>query len=540
MSIVTIGGIPVYDALILDGDSGMLKISLVDDPAVMSNFQSFDSQKQMVMYAVADEEKRLVRGVIMRADFPIYRRDSKMGEYYIIYKADTIRQMAEKYLVENRQNNINLMHEEDSDVDGVQMVQFFIKDSEKGVSPADFDEIADGSLFGEFHVTNDEVWDEIKNGTYKGFSLEGIFDLAPEEDKDEIQEIVDTLKGKFNRIFNNKSNSKIMSKLSRLKAALVKAFAEFGNITTDKGILAWDGDEDLKAGDAVFIEDSEGNRTPAEDGDYKTEDNKTIVVVDGKVSEIKDSDAQVASDGEEMASIETDNGTLSYEGELEVGTEVFVAGEDGNVPAPDGEYKADGKTIKVADGKVTEIVEDSSEEDPAVDLKAKKQTFFSKIKEAFSESYEDKSKKIYDAIIAAGYTAWSWLSEAGDDYAVLCYEDEETWEFKYLRFDVSWDAEGNPTVSNPTEVKEAFVPVDDPAPSADPAAPSEEEFNALKDENESLRAEVEKLRKTPAARPAHEEVQTFSIQEKTGDRKLDRLAAKAALARQYREQREGR
>lgn len=538
MSIVTIGGIPVYDALILDGDSGMLKISLVDDPAVMSNFQSFDSQKQMVMYAVADEEKRLVRGVIMRADFPIYRRDSKMGEYYIIYKADTIRQMAEKYLVENRQNNINLMHEEDSDVDGVQMVQFFIKDSEKGVSPADFDEIADGSLFGEFHVTNDEVWDEIKNGTYKGFSLEGIFDLAPEEDKDEIQEIVDTLKGKFNRIFNNKSNSKNMSKLSRLKTALVKAFAEFGNITTDKGILAWDGDDDLKAGDAVYIEDSEGNRTPAEDGDYKTEDNKTIVVVDGKVSEIKDSDAQVASDGEEMASIETDNGTLSYEGELEVGTEVFVEGEDGNVPAPDGEYKADGKTIKVADGKVTEIVEDSAA--PAVEeneVKAKAVAKFAKIRQAYSESYTEKESKMYDAINAAYPESYPWIVDAGDDYCVADMYDEESQSFKLYRFSVTWSEDGSCILGDKEEVKWQIVPAD--AKSAWDA-PSEEEFNALKDENESLKAEVEKLRKTPLAKPAHEEVQTFSIQEKTGDRKLDRLAAKAALAREFREQRMGK
>ena len=94
MSIVTIGGIPVYDAQILDEDSGMIKISLVDDPAVMSNFQAFDAQKKLLMYEVADEEKRLCRGVIMRCNFPIFRRDKEMGEYYIIYKADTIRQMA--------------------------------------------------------------------------------------------------------------------------------------------------------------------------------------------------------------------------------------------------------------------------------------------------------------------------------------------------------------------------------------------------------------------------------------------------------------
>ena len=313
--IVTIGGIPVYDAIISDAETGMFKISLVDDPAVMSNFQAFDKQHIPQMYAIQDEEKRLVRGVVMRANFPIYRRDERMGEYYIIYKADQIRLMAEKYLAESRQNDVNLMHQEDSDVDGVQMVQYFIKGD--GVSVEGFDDCADGSLFAEFHIVNDDVWAKVKAGTYKGFSLEGVFDLQPETDADEVQDIVDLLGGAFRRLFKHSKNTN-MSKLSRLKAALAKAFAALGNVTTDKGVLAWDGDEDLKAGDSVYIEDAEGNRTPAEDGDYKTEDGKTIVVVGGQVSEIKDPEAEVDSTpaadpapaNEEMETITTDRGTL--------------------------------------------------------------------------------------------------------------------------------------------------------------------------------------------------------------------------------------
>ena len=370
--IVTIGGIPVYNAIISDAETGMFKISLVDDPAVMSNFQAFDKQNIPQMYAIQDEEKRLVRGVVMRADFPIYRRDDKMGEYYIIYKADQIRIMAEKYLAESRQNDVNVMHRKDSDVDGVQMVQYFIKGD--GVSVEGFDECADGSLFAEFHIINDDVWNEIKAGTYKGFSLEGVFDMQPETDADEIQDIVDKLDGAFRKLFKN-NNNKIMSKLKKLKAALAKAFAALGNVTTDKGILAWDGDEDLKAGYKIYVEDAEGNRTPAEDGDYRTADGKTIVVVGGQVAEIKDPEAEVDSNPVAvpvrpvpvgMETITTDKGELSYNGELAVGTEVFVVDEnDESIPAEDGDYKIDGKTIKVVDGKVSEIVEDAPAAEPA-------------------------------------------------------------------------------------------------------------------------------------------------------------------------------
>ena len=367
---VTIGGIPVFDALVLDEESGMMKISLVDDPAVMSNFQTFDTTKKVQMFSVADEEKRLVYGVVMRADFPIYRRDERMGEYYIIYRPETIRRMAEKYLADGFQNNVSTMHRDD--VDGVQMVQYFIKDTAKGVNPAGFDDIADGSLFAEFHILNDDVWTAVKAGEFRGFSLEGYFDLTPDNDLAEVEEIVDDLDGKFERIIKKTFNSiQTMSKINRFKTALAKLLAAFGNVTTDKGILAWDGDEDLKAGDAVFIEDAEGNRSDAPDGDYITSDNKTIVVEGGKVAEIRDPEAEVepaAEEGEEFGRKGTDKGELVWEGEedLKEGDEVFVDGEDGElVAAPDGEYKTeDGKTIVVVEGKVAEIRDPEAEVAP--------------------------------------------------------------------------------------------------------------------------------------------------------------------------------
>ena len=176
----TFGGLPVFDALIPDEDTGMLKISLVDDPAVMSDFLVFNAEREVQMYSIQDEEKRLVFGVVCRANFPILRVSPKMGKYYIVFKPETIRAIAEKYLADGLQNEVNVMHK--TDVEGVQMVQYLIKDTERGIAPEGFADIADGSLFAEFHIMNDEVWDAVKDGTYKGFSLEGLFDFQPEPD----------------------------------------------------------------------------------------------------------------------------------------------------------------------------------------------------------------------------------------------------------------------------------------------------------------------------------------------------------------------
>ena len=516
MAIVTIGGIPVYDAIISDEATGMFKISLVDDPAVMSNFLAFDNNRKVVMYKVEDEEKRLVRGVVMRADFPIYRYDQNFGEYYIIYKADQIRVMAEKYLLESRQNDVNLMHEKDSDVEGVQMVQYFIKGN--GVSVEGFDEIADGSLFAEFHVVNDDVWNSIKDGSYKGFSLEGVFDLVPEQDKEKVEEIVDTLDGAFSKFLNNTKNF-TMGRLNRFKAALLKAFAEFANVTTDKGILAWDGDDDLKVGDLVYIEDAEGNRTPAEDGDYKTDDNKTIVVADGKVSEIKDPEVDVdPTEGEEgeqeLASVKTDKGDLLYDGELAVGTEVFVADEEGNqTAAPDGDYTLEnGNVVKVAEGKVSEIVEaESAEETAPTDETAAIKAQRKAKAEAFGMSYNDKMWKMCDAIEAMGYE-YPWVLDAGDDYCIADMWSEAD-GYQIMRFPATWEGE-NVTLGTPVEVKVAYVPVDFDVDSA----------FGLKSENEELKKQIAELSAQPLAKPAHDVVTTTQTFESTGDKGLDVLA----------------
>lgn len=516
MKTVTIDNIPVYDAILSDEETGMLRISLVDEPAVLKNFQHFGEAKPLQLYKVQDEEKRLVRGVVMRADFPIYRRDDKLGEYYIIYKADTIRQMAEKYLLENRQNMVNIMHEEGSDVEGVQMVQYFIKDTAAGVSPEGFGDIADGSLFAEFHVLNDEIWDAIKAGTYQGFSLEGVFDLVPERNATYVEDLVDRLAGKFSQIFKISNN---MAKKNRMKAILAKLFQEMASVTTDKGVLNWDGEDDLKAGDRVYLLDENGERSDAADGEYKTEDGKVIVVADGIVAEIRDAEAEEVK----ASSVETDKGALYWNGDedLKEGAEVYVLNEDGNdAPAPDGDYVTpDGKTITVAEGKVASIIDNNAEveDDEQAAVAARREAFRAKVQK-FEESYEEKYRKIAEAVAAVREGDF-YVLEAGDDFAVVDAWDED-YADRYYRYAVSWNEDGSANVADPIEVKRMWVPLDFVSPFEKGA---DEEAEALRAENAELRAQVAELKAQPAAEPAHEVVKTSTVVKKTGSKGFDRL-----------------
>lgn len=287
-AMANINGIPVFEATLDSDNCGIYRVSFVDFPAVESDFVALAKTKPQ-MYAIANEEKRLVRGVLVRADFPIYRYDAEMGEYYIVYKASTIREMAEKFIREGRVKDVNQMHIPLSDVSGVDCVQIFIKDTAAGIAPEGFDDISDGSLFIEYHVKNDEMWAMVKDGTYRGFSLEGLFTLHHEADELEFSKLLKS------------NNMTFKEKIAQLLADEEAKDVQLRNITTDKGPIVWEGDEDLAVDTEVFVEDEGGNRTPAPEGDYTLEDGRVVRVADGKVVEIIEAEEEAEPTEEEMA-----------------------------------------------------------------------------------------------------------------------------------------------------------------------------------------------------------------------------------------------
>lgn len=283
---ITLKGLPVYAANVFDEETGIFKVAICDNPAIESGFQAFGEEKQVLKYSVQDEEQRIVLGCLMRSSYPIYRRNADGFEYFIVYTSDTIEQMASKWLASQNVNNINLNHQEGTDQDGIYLMQAFIKDTDKGISPIGFEDIEDGSLFAQYKIMNDDVWAAIKEGTYVGFSLEGLFGVEPMEEEFSKQE----------QNNNNQKIEKYMSKLTKIKEVLKSLLVEFGEVSTDKGLIIWDTDEELKIGDAVHTIDENGNDIELEDGTYTTEDKKQIVVKGGIVEDIIDDEAEVSTD----------------------------------------------------------------------------------------------------------------------------------------------------------------------------------------------------------------------------------------------------
>ena len=175
--------LPVYKIVVNeDDDTGVDFVSLVDRPAIQKDFMLF-SQQQKQGYSIQDEEKRIVTGPAMLADLPIYRYDDVRGEYYVTFDAQTIWTIAKKFVRKNFYKAVNTDHETPVD-GGVHMIESYFIDRERGVMPPKgYEDAKDGSWFLTYLVDNDELWAKVKAGEWKGFSVEGFFDM---EEQDEV------------------------------------------------------------------------------------------------------------------------------------------------------------------------------------------------------------------------------------------------------------------------------------------------------------------------------------------------------------------
>jgi hypothetical protein len=154
-------------------------------------------------FDITNEEQRIISGPIMLADSLIYRNSVENGEHYVKFTKDTIKAIAIKFAKKKYQNRINLMHEDDSQVEGVTMFESWITDEKRGILPmVGFEDVANGSWFGSFFVENDDVWEGIKSGIFKGFSVEGLFEMTSEIDTTD-EELFEVLK-QINKIIAKK------------------------------------------------------------------------------------------------------------------------------------------------------------------------------------------------------------------------------------------------------------------------------------------------------------------------------------------------
>jgi hypothetical protein len=153
-------------------ESGINAVSVVESPAIEENFVAL--KKHEVELKEIDGEKRILMGAALVPNKQIYRKNGDK-EFYIYFSEDTVRKASELFLMRANQNNATLEHEKKM-LDGMSVVESWIIEDEKQDKSAKYKfNLPKGTWMISMKVNNDEIWNKVKAGEVKGFSIEGYF-----------------------------------------------------------------------------------------------------------------------------------------------------------------------------------------------------------------------------------------------------------------------------------------------------------------------------------------------------------------------------
>jgi hypothetical protein len=278
--------LPIIELTLEELEQGIDATALVENPAIQRNWMAFKEHKDF-NFKTHDNDKRILAGALMVADFPMYR-NMNGKEFFVKFSSETIEQLADRMVLNNKLTAFNFEHDAKKELADMHIQQFFIINTELGVNtPIGFEELPNGSLFAFVKVNNEQVWnDYVKTGIVKGFSIEGNFAT-----KEEFSE--QTFLNEFQTIINMTDKKVATSKLDELVAKAKSLFSEDVKVEekvekeeevkmaeatlTDGTKVMYEGE--LAEGTIVLLEDG----TAAPDGEHTFEDGTVISIEGGQV-----------------------------------------------------------------------------------------------------------------------------------------------------------------------------------------------------------------------------------------------------------------
>jgi len=166
----------LFELVLKDAEDEVFAVSFVAEPAIERDFVYMAKAKKEYKFEAIDEDKHLVAGPLLVPNKKIIRVDEVSGQpYYVYFTGDTINKIAHKYM--EKKYNDAVTYEHTSPVDNVSLVESWVIEKPTADKSNIYNmTLPKGTWFGIFKVNNPELWEDIKQGTVKGFSIEGMFD----------------------------------------------------------------------------------------------------------------------------------------------------------------------------------------------------------------------------------------------------------------------------------------------------------------------------------------------------------------------------
>lgn len=178
----------------LDG-TGVFAVSIVKSPAIEKNFFAFSEEPKKVNRMFFNEEQMIITGAALVPDLKIYRNDLGNGEEgYVYFTKETIKQISEKFFRDlTPVQSTTLEHQENTDQ--LKLIESWIIDDETYDKAYKFDkDLPVGTWMLSYKVTDNELWEQIKDGTYNGFSVEASLDVMFSKQIDPLDQVINDLK----------------------------------------------------------------------------------------------------------------------------------------------------------------------------------------------------------------------------------------------------------------------------------------------------------------------------------------------------------
>jgi len=158
----------------LNESLGVEAISVVENPAIESDFVALNKDKYIEL-AEINKEKRLLLGAALIPNKPILRINEDTGEdYHIFFSEETVRTASQLYAKKKFQDQATLEHAKK--IDGMTVVEsWIVEDKEKDKSALYGLNVPVGTWCIAMKADNDEVYQLAKQGKVKGFSIEAFF-----------------------------------------------------------------------------------------------------------------------------------------------------------------------------------------------------------------------------------------------------------------------------------------------------------------------------------------------------------------------------
>ena len=158
-------------------EDGIEAISLVESPAIEENFVALSRHK--VEFKSVDDEKRIVVGLALVPDKEIFRKSGDYA-YKIMFSKETVKKASELYLKRLKNNNATIEHE--LAVKGVSLIEsWIVEDPNMDKTNLYKLDAPEGAWAVVMKIDNDEIWEDVKQGKYLGFSIEGFFSQKEQE-----------------------------------------------------------------------------------------------------------------------------------------------------------------------------------------------------------------------------------------------------------------------------------------------------------------------------------------------------------------------